>query len=615
MKYNYLEQYNLINILKEGLGVNFSDFKDIEKSVDINILNPIKDKDMDDLTIEDFNLFISGKKIIQKELNLDIAYLFFYNKLFIVKISGDEIPSIVFSSSSLFSEYKKNNKDNFEDFKEKLETINFESYSNYSRIKHEDSKEFWKYIILCLKIFIKESNINTFQFTGSASTIASKARLRQTNNLLITKQIQNFHTLLYLNLDKISNIDNSFKKIQIKKILKKYKNQLISYFDTLYKPFKIKINNKLESQFAIIRKAIEKQIEINNSFEDKKNLQKLVIKIDDLLDDKDLIIKNIIKINNVIELEKKLPIYNDEKDEKEFDDNEEFDSKEYLKLLNITKDSEDAIIYLNNLNNLKQIKKSLDLYIKQFDNFYKNFADILKELEGKNVFDILYDKKTIIDELEMQLIQTNKIFSMIVLFRTYLTFKSIKIESDSVSALQFIKKIMAISDILIEKYNFYTNTFWNYQNDFLDLFKNILKKNKNSIGYIKQQVTTAMDLTIKEIIDSNDNFKLADDYEYKLKEFIDANFHGNTIQKYVIDSFEDDSLAIFPPFEDYDENEDEFKSQLGYVLNITEKGIMSFLNTREKMYYRALLSYKKFNPDDLDIFYDGSTIYFKIWNA
>jgi hypothetical protein len=268
MKYSYLERYNLTNILKEGLGVNFSDFKDIEKSIDINILNPIKDEDMDDLTIEDFNLFISGKKIIQKELNLDIAYLFFYNKLFIVKISGDEIPSIVFSSSSLFSEYEKNNEDNFEDFKEKLETINFESYSNYSRIKHEDSKEFWKYIILCLKIFIKvikEGNINVFQFTGSPLSIASKARLRQTNNLLIIKQIQNFHTLLYLNLDKISNIDNSFKKIQIKKILKKYKNQLISSFNILYEPFKVKINNKLESQFAIIRKAIEKQIEVNKS--------------------------------------------------------------------------------------------------------------------------------------------------------------------------------------------------------------------------------------------------------------------------------------------------------------------------------------------------------------
>jgi hypothetical protein len=244
MKYNYLEQYNLIQILQEqGLGVNFSDFKDIEKSVDINILNPIKDEDMDDLTIEDFNLFISGKKIIQKELPSDIAYLFFYNKLFILKISGDEIPSIVFSSSSLFSEYEKDNEDNFEDFKEKLETINFESYSNYSRIKHEDPKEFWKYIILCLKIFIKEGNINVFQFTGSPLSIASKARLRQTNNLLIIKQIQNFHTLLYLNLDKVSNIDNSFKKIQIKKILKKYKNQLISSFNILYEPFKVKINN------------------------------------------------------------------------------------------------------------------------------------------------------------------------------------------------------------------------------------------------------------------------------------------------------------------------------------------------------------------------------------
>jgi hypothetical protein len=401
MKYNYLEQYNLIQILQEaGLGVNFSDFKDIEKSIDVNILNPIKDGDIDDLTIEDFNLFISGKKIIQKELNLDIAYLFFYNKLFIVKISGDEIPSIVFSSSPLFSEYEKNNKDNFEDFKEKLETIDFESYSNYSRIKHEDSKEFWKYIIICLKIFIKEGNVNVFQFTGSASSIASKARLRQTNNLLITKQIQNFHTLLYLNLDKVSNINNSFKKIQIKKILKKYKNQLISSFNMLYEPFKVKINNKLESQFAIIRKAIEKQIEVNKSFEDKKDLQKLIIKMDDLLDNKDLIIKNTIKIHNIIELEKKLPIYNDEKDEKEFNDNEEFDSKEYLKLLNITKDSEDAIIYLNNLDNLKQIKKSLAQdFIKRFEMLLNNIIKKYK-LDRNIIRELIEIKNSLIPEFE-----------------------------------------------------------------------------------------------------------------------------------------------------------------------------------------------------------------------
>lgn len=558
MKHNYLEHYNLIGIIQEALGVNFSDLKDIEEKIDSNLLIPISLKD---LSQDYFNLILSSKKIIESEIIDDVKYYFFYYKNILFKVelesSSMKLASINFSSSSAFSNYSK---DDFEKFKnDSKKFISSQSFS-FDDVKHADSKDFWKYIILCLKLYIKKYNVNTFSFSGSSSSQAKNVKTKKTTLLLIKKQIESFPSLLYSNLQNFNKQKNNLLKDEIIIKIEKYKNEII------VDAFKQNVQSIEKYNIEDILQDIIDAINETSNPQNEKNLKRILSLIYDLLNSSSDNIENIKKRINLL---------------------------------------------LNN-SNLKGQKKIFDIYINEFNKFYKQFANVLSILEDKNEFDDLYNKENTIKLLRRKLVIIEELYSFLLSYRLYLTLKTLSLKSDKVNLLSFIKKIIAIIGEFIKKYDFISITIFKIIEYLLYSFKNLAKKNIESIRFSKEEVTKAFDDTIKEIIKTEENIKLAENYDIKLKQFIDKNFQIEPIYLNHIEDLEYSSLNFFKSF--FSNNNQDI-GQIGYLLQFSKKGFESFLNSREKLYYRALQSYRKSNPSDIDIFYDGYVMYFKINNS
>ena len=561
MKYNYLEHYNLIGIIQETLGVDFSDLKNIEQKIDSNLLTPIS---LEDISQDYFDLILSSKKIIESEIIDDVKYYFFYYKNIFFKVelesSSMKLASINFSSSSAFSNY---NKDDFDKFKnDSKKFIIFQSFS-FDNVKHADSKDFWKYIILCLKLYIKKYNVNTFSFSGSSSSQAKNVKTKKTTLLLIKKQIESFPSLLYSNLQNFNKQKNNLLKNDIKTKIEKYKNEII--IDVSKQNIQTIEKYNIEDILQDVIDAINEALELNSKNE--QNLKKILSSIYNLLD----------STNNDMSYIKK------------------------------------RINSLLNNTNLKRQKKIFDIYINEFNKFYKEFANVLSILELKNEFDSLYNKQNTIKLLEKKLIAIEEFYSFLLSYRLYLTLQTLNLKSDKINSLSFIKKLIAIIGEFIKKYDFIGITIFKIIQYLLFSFKDLSKKNIESIRFSKEEITKAFDDTIKEIIKTEENIKLAEDYNIKLKQFIDKNFEIEPIYLNHIEDLEYSSLNFFKSFFSNNNNED--IGQISYLLQFSKKGFESFLNSREKLYYRALQSYRKSNPSDIDIFYDGYSMYFKINNS
>jgi hypothetical protein len=557
---DYLEQYNLKKIIQEALGVNFSDLKDIEKKIDSNLLATIS---LENISQDYFDLILSSKKIIESEIIDDVKYYFFYYKNIFFKVelesSSMKLASINFSSSSAFSNYSKDDFDKFKNDSKKF--ISSQSFS-FDDVKHTDSKDFWKYIILCLKLYIKKYNVNTFSFSGSSSSQAKNVKTKKTTLLLIKKQIESFPSLLYSNLQNFNKQKNNLLKDEIITKIEKYKNEII--LDVSKQNIQTIEKYNIEDILQDVIDAINETLKLNSKNE--QNLKKILLLIYDLLD----------STNN--------------------------DMNDIKKRINSL---------LNNTN-LKRQKKIFDIYINEFNKFYKQFANVLSILELKSEFDSLYDKQNTIKLLGRKLIVIEEFYSFLLSYRLYLTLQTLNLKSDKINSLSFIKKLISIIGEFIKKYDFISITVFKIIEYLLYSFKNLAKKNIEFIRFSKEEVTKAFDDTIKEIIKTEENIKLAENYDIKLKQFINKNFEIEPIYLNHIEDLEYSSLNFFKSFFS---NNNEDVGQISYLLQFSKKGFESFLNNREKLYYRALQSYRKSNPSDIDIFYDGYVMYFKINNS
>lgn len=550
MKYNYLERYNLNNIIKEAVGVNFSSFKDIENTEEVvrsGILNTINFEDISNISQNDFEDILSTKKIIEKfdkDYNV-VQYFFFYNKrLFMVLLSKDissGVVSIDFKSTDQLSYLTKND---FNEFKDTF--INKNLSFTFERIAHEDSKNFWKYIILCLKIYVKKYNDNYFNFVGSQISVASRAKIKQTNYILIKKILDDFETLLYSNLQKIKDENIGISKEKLDDIFFNFRKHYIEYFNMYYNIFK-GINDEYIKQLA--------------TYEDKA----IKTKVDDFLILKQQIDEDLKQIKYIIRSEK---------------------------------------------SNIKE-RKQLDKAIINLDSFYKKWANFIELLESKKFPNQFNFKDSMVNSLESKLLDFGNLISFVILFRSYLVLSNLKTkfnEKKQIKSLEYINKTNLIFNLLVKKYNFKQKTFWEMQSEFFDAIKEeIIELQKRSF-YSKEQIKQAIDESLKTMIKSTDNLEFEENYESKLHTLINLNFKSEPVLQTHIQNFLNDSLIFFKSSIE-DSN---FEKKIGNLIKFNEKGIQSFLNSREKLYYRALESYSKTEPNLIDILYNGSMLFFRI---
>jgi hypothetical protein len=550
MKYNYLERYNLNNIIKEAVGVNFSSFKDIENTQEIiqsGILNTINFEDISNISQNDFEDILSTKKIIEKfdkDYNV-VQYFFFYNKrLFIVLLSKDTssgVVSIDFKSTGEFSHLKKNN---FNEFKNIF--INKSLSFTFERIAHEDSKDFWKYIILCLKIYVKKYNDNYFNFVGSQTSVASRAKIKQTNYILIKKILDDFEALLYSNLQKMRDKDIGISKEKLNDIFFNFRKHYIEYFNKYYNIFK-NINNDFLDQLS-----------------EYKDDNKLKNKINDFLDLKKQIEEDLKEIQNIIRSEK---------------------------------------------SNIKQ-RKNLDKYIINLNNFYKKWAYFIELLESKSFNNQLDSKNDTINYLEVKLLDFSNLICFVILFRSYFILNNLKIKFNEKQQIQFLKylnKANSIFNFLVKKYNFNQKAFWEMQSEFFDIIKEEVIELQKKNFYLKEEIKQAIDNSLKTMVANTDNFELENDYENKLNILINLNFQTEPVLQKHIQNFLENYMIFFKSI-----NNKNSEKRISNLIKFNERGIQSFLNSREKLYYRALESYSKTEPNLIDILYNGSMLFFKI---
>ena len=491
---------------------------------------------------------------------------YFFNEGLLYVVSFDEyVDENNNTSSSINFQFneKLNSSSTLEDF---FSEKNF----SYKSVKHESPSGFWSVLLQVVQHYSVKYSVKYFNFFGSTPSETKKSKKASSTNYVVQNEL---HSLLLRLLLQFQSNNNSVSRANLYNLLRDYCNSLVKQVT-----LKTKTIESTAKKHKKELKLFGNSTNLLRSSLNSANYKSFVLQYNYLVD-------NYSNFEKVVSLLLR-SLYTKEQEL----------SANYSTLVKNPVDT--SVLRKTSTVEKETLDDHNETLVRYFDN-YVNVLDKLEDVPGdlfksvlKNTDVLLTLRELLSYGVLLRLLYTFEHFTVKVLNTSNTADGSTTYTNYVSRALKLFSKVLTLN-----KLRFSRHTFFKVQQLYFEPLSKLAKDFKQQ-PVSKEQFTKALDNTLREVARSSKYVELHYDYKSRLQQFVNkvplhVLHEPNNVVYFTVDVFTNS----------YEDN------NVGYLLSLKEAGVVSFFNTRDKLYYKALLSY---GVPKSKVWYDGNSLNFEL---